>query len=107
MKLSHSKLQCIINNTAEYYLSAVEGIQLKEEKAAFAIGSAVHWSIEHDTDDLLEYFGKSSIDELTQQEIMPPAMAHGLTVHKHNTISKDLDGFPPAAHHHPFFSTSP
>ena len=106
MKLSHSKLQCIINNPAEYYLSAVEGIQLKEEKAAFAIGSAVHWSIEHDTDDLLEYFGKSSIDELTQQEIMAIAMAHGFKVHKDKIMSKVLEGCTIEEENHELFLTS-
>ncbi len=106
MKLSHSKLQNIINNPAEYYLSAIEGIQPKEEKAAFAVGSAVHYSIEHSTDDLLEYFNKKSIEELTQQEIMATAMAYGYQLHKDKIMAKVLEGCTVLEENHELFLES-
>ena len=57
MRLSHSKLSCILSCPATYYLNYVQGISKKTEKSALSIGSAVHWGIEHDTEDLSEYYG--------------------------------------------------
>jgi hypothetical protein len=45
-----------------YYLKYKVGINLKVKKPALAIGSAVHWGIEHNTDDLTEYW-KSEEEE--------------------------------------------
>ena len=58
MKLSHTKLQTILECPMTYFLNYKEGIKLKEEKSALAIGSAVHWGIEHNTDDLEEYYNE-------------------------------------------------
>jgi len=78
MKLSHSKLSCILNNPAEYFLIYREGIQPKERKAAFAVGSAVHWGIEHNTSDLREYFKKewkwNENNGYTRDQVLAEAM---------------------------------
>ena len=55
---SHSKLNTLLNNPAEYYLYYVQGIQPKVEKSALSIGSAIHWGLEHNTSNLQEYYNE-------------------------------------------------
>lgn len=55
---SHSKLDTILNCPMSYYLRYVQGISPKKDKPAFEIGSAVHWGIEHDTYDLIDYYSE-------------------------------------------------
>ena len=55
---SHSSLNTIMNNPAEFYLSYVCGIKPKQEKTALSIGSAVHWGLEHNTTDLTEFYNE-------------------------------------------------
>lgn len=76
MKLSHSKLNCILGNPMEYFLIYREGISPKVEKPALAIGSAVHWGIEHNTDDLTEYYGQNfrTRDNYTSEQLLAEAM---------------------------------
>ena len=62
MKLSHSKLGVILNCPMTYHLKYEEGISLKVTKSALAIGSAVHWGIEHNSEDLSEYYGDISYE---------------------------------------------
>ena len=80
MRLSHSKLSLLLSNPMEYYLNYRMGIFPKVEKAALSIGSAVHWGIEHDTEDLTEYFGKNA--DYGRDQLMSEAMVHGYRAHK-------------------------
>lgn len=89
MKLSHSKLNCILNCPMSYYLKYEEGIQLKEKKPALYIGSAVHWGIEHNTEDLTEYFN-SSEDRFTKEQLLSEAMVHGYLKHKNELFDMIL-----------------
>ena len=93
MKLSHSKLGVILSCPMSYYLTYKEGICKKEEKAALAIGSAVHWGIEHNTEDLSEYFAASR-DMYSRNQLLAEAMVHGYLKHKDeifNQILTDID----------------
>jgi len=53
---SHSRLNKLLENPAEYFLIYEEGIKPKQEKAALSAGSAVHWGLENNTSDLTEYY---------------------------------------------------
>ena len=87
MKLSHSKLSLLLNNPMEYYLSYRMGITPKFEKPALSIGSATHWGIEHDTEDLTEYFGDRN--NYGRDQLLAEAMVHGYRFHK-NQIFDEL-----------------
>lgn len=88
MKLSHSKLSCILSCPATYYLQYIQGITKKEEKPALAIGSAVHWGIEHNTEDLSEYYGADHA--WGRDEILSEAMVHGYLKHKNDIFDMIL-----------------
>ena len=94
MKLSHSKLATILNDPMTYYLSYVQGISKKEEKPALWIGSAVHWGIEHNTDDLTEYFKEKGTfrtkEDYTRDHLLSEAMVHGYLKHKDELFEKLL-----------------
>ena len=94
MRLSHSKLACILNCPMTYYLNYVQGIQTKVEKPALAIGSAVHWGIEHNTEDLTEYFKNNGTfkqgDNFTRDQLLAEAMVHGYLKHKDDIFEKML-----------------
>ncbi len=53
---SHSRLNKLFENPAEYFLIYEEGIKPKQEKAALSTGSAVHWGLENNTSDLTKYY---------------------------------------------------
>ena len=92
MKLSHSKLNCILNNPAEYYLIYKEQIKPKEEKPALSIGSAVHWGIEHNTCDLTEYYeeiNSKRASVFNEGQSLAEAMVYGYLNHKEE-IFKDI-----------------
>lgn len=89
MKLSHSKLSTILSCPMTYYLSYEQGISKKVTKPALAIGSAVHWGIEHNTEDLTEYFG-SAESEYTRDQLLSEAMCHGYFKHKDNIFKEIL-----------------
>lgn len=55
---SHSSLNELLNNPAEYYLDRIAGIKPKQEKTALSMGSAVHWGLEHGTSNLQEYYNE-------------------------------------------------
>lgn len=89
MKLSHSKLSTILTCPATYYLKYIEEISLICEKPALAIGSAVHWGIEHNTEDLSEYY-HSEESEYTRDQLLSEAMVHGYLKHKDDIFRKVL-----------------
>jgi len=89
MKLSHSKLSTILNCPMTYYLKYVEGITPIVEKSALSIGSAVHWGIEHNTDDLTEYFG-SAESEYGRDQLLSEAMVHGYLKQKDRIFNQLL-----------------
>lgn len=99
MKLSHSKLQTILTCPMSYFLNYKEGIKLKIEKPALAIGSAVHWGIEHNTDDLTGFYKESgsfkSATSYTKEQLLTESMVYGYLQHKDeifDDILKDEDG---------------
>ena len=53
---SHSRLNKLFENPAEYFLIYEEGIKPKQEKAALSLGSAVHYGLEINSSDLTEYY---------------------------------------------------
>lgn len=73
---SHSKLETILTCPMTYYLKYIQGIKPKKEKAAFEIGSAVHWGIEHNTYDLFDYYSEKNAlgTEYTQDQLLAQAM---------------------------------
>lgn len=93
MKLSHSKLSTILSCPMTYYLSYEEGISKKETKSALAIGSAVHWGIEHNTEDLSSYYKEEGTfkqgDNYTRDQILAEAMVHGYLKHR-DSLFKQL-----------------
>lgn len=61
---SHSRLNLLTNNPAEYLLNYVEGIKPKQERTALSLGSAVHYGLETGLDDLTDYYNeKGSFDQ--------------------------------------------
>lgn len=97
MKLSHSKLTTILTCPASYYLTYIQHISKKDEKSALAIGSAVHWGIEHNTEDLTEYWNQQfkTRDQYGRDQLLAEAMVHGYMKHKDELLNKiltDRDG---------------
>lgn len=94
MKLSHSKLSCILNCPMTYFLQYRMGIQPKQTKAALSTGSAVHWGLEHNTDDLSEYFKEQGTykqaDNYTDDQVLAEAMVHGFLKNKQSIVGQIL-----------------
>ena len=86
MRLSHSKLNLILSCPMSYYLQYVVGIDLKTPKSALDIGSAVHWGIEHDTEDLSSQFTSYTFED---DKLMAESMVHGYRYYK-NKIFNEL-----------------
>lgn len=86
MRLSHSKLSCILSCPMSYYLTYEVNMWQKTETSALAIGSAVHWGIEHNAEDLSEYFKQRGTfkqgDNYTKEQMLSEAMVHGYLKHK-------------------------
>lgn len=84
MELSHSKLTCMMNNPADYYLNYVQGIDLIDRPDALSIGSAVHWGLEHGTSDLSEFWEKEKKNKIdyTDDELISECMVEGYLKHK-------------------------
>ena len=89
MKLSHSKLSTILSCPMTYYLKYIEEISPITEKPALGIGSAVHWGIEHNTEDLNEYFG-SEESAYTREQLLSEAMVHGYLKQKNRIFDQVL-----------------
>lgn len=94
MRLSHSKLATLLKCPMTYYLTYEQGIYTKVEKPALAIGSAVHWGIEHNTEDLSEYYKENGTfkqgDNFTRDQLLAEAMVHGYMKHKDELFDKLL-----------------
>lgn len=94
MKLSHSKLAKLISCPMSYRLTYELGIWTKVEKPALAIGSAVHWGIEHETNDLSEYFKEQGTfkqgDAYTREQVLAEAMVYGYLTHKDEIFEQIL-----------------
>lgn len=88
MNLSHTKLNCILSCPATYYLRYIQGITLAKTKPALAIGSAVHWGIEHNTEDLSGYYGESH--SYGRDEWLAESMVHGYLKHKDEIFEQIL-----------------
>ena len=88
MKLSHSKIECMLTNPAEYYFNYIQNIKPKDKPKSLQIGSAVHWGIEHNTDDLSEYFGTVTY---TTNELLATAMVYGYLIHKNELLKSVLE----------------
>lgn len=96
MRLSHSKLNVILSCPMSYYLNYKEGISLKVTKSALSVGTAVHWGIEHNTEDLTGYIEEehSKYDLLQydygKEQILAEAMIHGYLLKKEELFNKLL-----------------
>lgn len=94
MKLSHSKLTCILECPMTYKLKYIEHISAKNKSTALGIGSAVHWGIEHNTENLDEFFKSSDSfkqrDNYTKEQLLSEAMVHGYMKHKDELFDKLL-----------------
>lgn len=97
MKLSHSKLQTILTNPLDYYLSYKQGITTKEIKPYFLTGSAVHWGLEHNTEDLSEFFNHNPNDIIQYQA---ESMVHGFYYHKKEIMNEIFDEVKPIEEYH-------
>lgn len=102
MKLSHSKLNCILDNPMEYYLNYKQGISLKDGKKALTIGSAMHWMIEHNCEDSEGYCqeegDRNHQSDYSKEMVLAEAMAHGYFYHKdkiYEEILADPEGGEP------------
>lgn len=91
-KWSHSSLSQILSDPASYYLNHIEHISTIVEKPALYVGSAVHWGIEHNTEDLTEFFEGRNYG---RDQLLSEAMCHGYLKHKDeifNEILTNSDG---------------
>lgn len=92
MKWSHSKLNTILSCPASYYLNYIEGIKLKVEKTPLLTGSAVHWGIENNKEDLTEFYdnAKNKGENYLEDKISAEAIVHGYFFHKNDILEKIL-----------------
>ena len=95
MKFSHTKLSTLLDCPMTYHLHYERGISPKAEKPALQIGSAVHWGIEHDTDELEAYY-KKAYSEYAMNDHCAEAMCYGYKLHKDEIMRQVLkreDGY--------------
>lgn len=91
---SHSRLNKLFENPAEYFLIYEEGIKPKQEKSALSIGSAVHWLLEHNTTDLTEYYKEKGDllqwNDYTDERCLAESMAEAYFRNKQAIYEKML-----------------
>lgn len=89
---SHSRLNKIIENPKEYYLSYKQGISLKEEKNSLFVGSAVHDGLERNTSDLSEFFATHGSfrtqGTITTEQILAESMVDAFLRRKQDFINE-------------------
>lgn len=92
MVLSHSKLQTILTNPMDYYLSYKQGIKLKQTKPYFLTGSAVHWGLEHNTEYLDDF---PEANQMGDEKFQAEAMLHGFFYRKEEVMKEVMGGETP------------
>lgn len=94
---SHSKLNTIVDNPMAYYLSYKQGIHLKEKPKALSIGSAIHWGLEHNCEDLTEYYNTEGNfkqkDNYSEEQILVEGIVHGFLKNKKSIFDKILTSY--------------
>lgn len=80
MKISHSKLALLLKDPMSYHIKYDIGISTIVEKSALSLGSAVHWGLEHGTDDLDEYYNDPA--ELSEEQALAESMVSAYLKHK-------------------------
>ncbi len=94
MKFSHSKLTTLLACPMSYYLGYEMGMYKKDIKPALQIGSAVHWGIEHTTEDLTEYFNENGSFQqkgcYSYEQMLAESMVHGYMKHHDEIFDKLL-----------------
>ncbi len=94
MRLSHSKLNTILTCPMTYKLFYKMGFKLKETKAALRIGSAVHYGIEYETDDLTKFYEEegsfSQATQYTQEQELAESMVYGYLKNKDEIFANIL-----------------
>lgn len=95
--LSHSKMECCLNNPMDYNLNYKIGIKPKETKRCFQVGSAMHWGFENDTEDLTPWFQENgTLDqqvERSEEQMQAEAMCHGYFSHKEQIFDIVLNDY--------------
>lgn len=90
---SHSSLNIIMKNPAEFYLRYICGIKPKAEKTALSLGSAVHWGLEHNTDDLTEFYNEKGSfkqwNNYTDEQVMAECIVSAY-LRKKDDIYKEI-----------------
>lgn len=90
---SHSSLNTIMNNPAEFYLVYKCGIKPKQEKTALSLGSAVHWGLENNTDDLTEFYNEKGSfkqwNSYTEEQLLAECIV-GAYLRKKDDIYKEI-----------------
>lgn len=94
MRFSHSKLSLLLKCPMSYYLSYKQKICLKTKKPALAIGEAVHWGIEHNTEDLTEFYNQQGgffqRNNYTDEQLLSEAMIHSYLINKEKIFNELL-----------------
>ncbi len=94
---SHSKLNTIVDNPMGYYLSYKQGIHLKEKPKSLSLGSAIHWGLEHNNEDLSDYYKEEGnfrqVDNYSEEQILAEAIVHGFLKNKESIFDKILTGY--------------
>lgn len=98
MKLSHSKLSLMLKCPATYWLKYEKHLELRGLKSpALMIGSAVHWGIEHDTDNLDEFFQEElknfSLANYADKQALAEGMVHGYKICKERLFDELLTDY--------------
>lgn len=98
MKLSHSRLSTLVANPKKYKAIYKLGFTPKEKSSALSIGSAVHWGIENNTENLQTYFNESGTfwqkQQYTYEQLLAESMVYGYFKHKDEIMTdilKDID----------------
>ncbi len=91
---SHSKLKKILTCPMSYNIIYNHKIFPKFEKEALGLGSAVHWGIEHNTENLEKYYEENSKFKnkfkAKDEQILAEAMVSGYLKHKDELLSEIL-----------------
>lgn len=93
MKVSHSKLNTIFTNPADYWGKYVQKISLKVRKTALEIGSMFHWGVEHNKTDLTDYIAEQQLDgeyDCRKEITMAEGMLRNYFNHKDEIMDKML-----------------